>query len=564
MKEGKTTKSTVKKKTNNKSSKSVSRNDSEVKVRQVNPVENDFQDVEDDNDKRLIVFIAVGILVVVGTIIGLLVGLKDEKEEPPKKPDDEVVIPTKPEEKNDEEEEIVYGEEKALPIVRKVTKSSKDDEEDENEEETENNNQNESSETSNYEVTYYYGDENKTVSVETGGTVGDFVPSGYENCTYYSDDTKETEIDASTEITESTNVYAVCSVINYTINYDAESSNPVSYNVEMDDITLTDPTDSSKTGYFAGWFLDSNFENEVKIIDKSIVEDGDISENTINIYSKYTDKIQIVYYNEQGGVVMNDEVESETDQYAVKSGQGYCLDGDFEKWTMGDNNNYNEGDLISITEKTELYAVCVVPDTKEDEIVGASSNETENPQESMESLDNDTLTEGNDTEGNNIVDNEEILNNEEKTEEELNQEQNQNDENGEMLNDTLDNDKVNTENDLSSDSTFEDNPENEIINNEDPNKTELDENKVDESSNNESESDNKSDELSNNENDNSNNLVDESKDEKKDDEKENVTEKTENESNEKESVETSSNKEEVNNKVEEVVKEDVTTESTIE
>lgn len=55
-------------------------------------VEDNF--LEEENDKRVIVFVAIAILVIVGTIIGLLVGC-EKKEEDPVKPNDNKTNPIK-------------------------------------------------------------------------------------------------------------------------------------------------------------------------------------------------------------------------------------------------------------------------------------------------------------------------------------------------------------------------------------------------------------------------------------------------------------------------------------
>lgn len=42
--------------------------------------------MEEDSDKRVIIFVAIAILVIVGTIIGLLVGCEKKEEDDPVKP----------------------------------------------------------------------------------------------------------------------------------------------------------------------------------------------------------------------------------------------------------------------------------------------------------------------------------------------------------------------------------------------------------------------------------------------------------------------------------------------
>ena len=159
-----------------------------VKKIDVEEINKDFDDVESE-DRRLIVFIAIAILVIVGTVIGLLVGC-ERKEEVEPKPDDpgtDVIVPEKPDEKGNEEEEGVVTRE----IVRKVravyqakkTKKSKGKKDN-----------NDNDETVTYNVTYYLGEETNVEEVEEGKTPPKYVPLGYSACRYYKDSKLETEL----------------------------------------------------------------------------------------------------------------------------------------------------------------------------------------------------------------------------------------------------------------------------------------------------------------------------------------------------------------------------------
>ena len=78
-----------------------------VKRIDVDEINKDFDDVETE-DRRLIVFIAIAILVIVGTVIGLLVGCEkkeNETKEPDKPGKTDVVVPEKPDEKGNKEDE---------------------------------------------------------------------------------------------------------------------------------------------------------------------------------------------------------------------------------------------------------------------------------------------------------------------------------------------------------------------------------------------------------------------------------------------------------------------------
>ena len=99
MKEGK--KKITAKKNMSSAKKAAPKNEPpKVKKVDVEEINKDFEDVENE-DRRLIVFIAIAILVIVGTVIGLLVGCeKKENNKPePNKPNTDVVVPEKPDEK---------------------------------------------------------------------------------------------------------------------------------------------------------------------------------------------------------------------------------------------------------------------------------------------------------------------------------------------------------------------------------------------------------------------------------------------------------------------------------
>ena len=75
----------------------MNQKNSRVKDVDFTPIEENFLDEKED--KRLIVFIALAILVIVGTIIGLLVGCQKKEQDEPKKPAD-IVEPEKDDKKN--------------------------------------------------------------------------------------------------------------------------------------------------------------------------------------------------------------------------------------------------------------------------------------------------------------------------------------------------------------------------------------------------------------------------------------------------------------------------------
>ncbi len=256
-----------------------------VKKIDVEEINKDFDDVENE-DRRLIVFIAIAILVIVGTVIGLLVGCekKQNVEPEPEKPGTDVIVPEKPDEKGNEEDEGVVTRE----IVRKVravyrthkTKKSttgKKDKKDETEEET-----------VTYDVTFYLGEETNVEEVEEGKTPSEYVPDGYSVCRYYKDSALEEEYDMTEKITSSVNIYMDCDAITYTIVYDPETSNPTEYEVTDGDVALADPT-VPENQYFNGWYTEPEFTNKVTALNKSLIKHAD-ENNVIHLYAYFSDE----------------------------------------------------------------------------------------------------------------------------------------------------------------------------------------------------------------------------------------------------------------------------------
>lgn len=293
MKEGKTTKTTAKKKTYNNTRNHTSRGVKEApKVREVKAEEFEENFLEEDGDKRLIVFIAIAILVIVGTVIGLLVGCQKEKTPEPEKPNDDIVVPdNKKDDKKEESNNYDYDYEKPLPVVRKVTKKTKTTKETETTEEGEG-----ETEPLTHMVTFIVNGTNEITSVEDGNPAEKYEPVGYTNCSYYSDEemTSEYEFNA---ITENTNIYMVCELVEYTVVYDTEvEGNPTTYTVE-DEIVALNPAQSDE-GVFDGWYTAKENGDKVATLDKNIVNYAN-SENVINLYAVFTTNSDEVLADEE-------------------------------------------------------------------------------------------------------------------------------------------------------------------------------------------------------------------------------------------------------------------------
>lgn len=85
--------------------------------------------------------------------------------------------------------------------------------------------------------------------------------------------------------------------INYTISYELNEgenhpSNPLTYNIEGNDIVLENPSRSGCE--FLGWYTDSTFDNQIYSIKTSILED-------ITIYAKWKILTYNITYNLNGG-----------------------------------------------------------------------------------------------------------------------------------------------------------------------------------------------------------------------------------------------------------------------
>lgn len=247
-----------------------------VKKIEVEEINKDFDDVENE-DRRLIVFIAIAILVIVGTVIGLLVGCEKKNKTPePEKPGTDVIVPEKPDKKDDKDEGVVTRE-----IIRKVravytgkktkknNKGKKDKEE----------------ETVTYNVTYYLGEETNVEEVESGKKPPKYVPTGYSVCRYYKNSDLTEDYDMDQAIKSNVNIYMDCDAITYTIVYDTESNNPSEYDVTQGEVALGEPL--GYEGYFNGWYSDPEFSNKVTSLSKSVVEFAD-DNNTIYLYAYIT------------------------------------------------------------------------------------------------------------------------------------------------------------------------------------------------------------------------------------------------------------------------------------
>ena len=336
MKQGKA--NTAKKKTTKPSTHTTKPKVREVKAK---PVDKDFVDVDEGTDNRLIVFVAIAILVILATIIGLLVGCEKNKEPEPEKPIDEIVVP----EKEDKDNGVVTRE-----IVRKVksTYSSKK--------------KTSTTSTPTYTVTIYFNDEPTTQDVKKGETINDEAPKGYSTCTYYTDEDMTEEFDPSTGITGETNLFMTCEVMVYTVTYDPEgTNNPGTYTVEDNDTEL----EAAPGDNFQGWFAEDG--TEVKSLNSSVIDLAD-GERVIKLTAKF---------GEVTGETSDDETDDtadDTDAVTTNMADGTeTLDGDSES---GDAEGDGTGGRRALVLEDPLEE-----EPKEEDSETVEPNEEENKEE---------------------------------------------------------------------------------------------------------------------------------------------------------------------------------------
>lgn len=298
-------------------------------------IEDNF--IDEDDDKRVIIFIAIALLVIIGIIIGLIAGCEKVEEDPVKPSEQQdIVLPDVEEEKEEKEKS------ENKPIVKKVTTI----------EETKTN--------STYEIVFYYNNLEDTyrTSVKEGNKVSKYLPEGFESCKYYKNSNFTNEFNFNDGIYENKNIYMDCEITEYTIIYDKQTTNPTTYTVLDGTITLTNPTTEN---IFTGWYLDENYTTKVTKLSSDIISYA--KDKIIYIYGKEVEYLNINYYNDVNDLESHEEINKEQkDNYSVHSGNDYCtIEGNFLGWTTVNGSKtikYNEGNEISLNDDLNLYPVC--------------------------------------------------------------------------------------------------------------------------------------------------------------------------------------------------------------
>lgn len=306
-------------------------------------VKNDEKFMEEENDNRVIIFIAIAILVIIGTIIGLLVGCdKKTDDKDPVKPKDNIVVPDNNKKDEDKKEET------KTTVIKKVTTKSNDNTNKTNEEEA-------------YVVSFNLLDEDSVYTVEVkNGKVTPYVPYGYDSCKYYSDEKLTTEFDFNKTITQNTNVYTSCSITTYKIIYDRETTSPKEYLIKDGKVALSGV--ELETGFFEGWYTTPDFSGDkVEYLGRNLVNIAN-SDNEIYLYAKIAEKYEVRYHGSDGTVSMVAPVSSQKDNqmlimdYSWLAPEGMKLLG---YSTSKDSKviKYQPYQTITVTSDIDLYMV---------------------------------------------------------------------------------------------------------------------------------------------------------------------------------------------------------------
>ncbi|MGM9875392.1 MAG: hypothetical protein ACI32H_05675 [Bacilli bacterium] len=292
--------------------------------------------IEEENDNRVIIFIAIAILVIIGTIIGLLVGCdKKSEEKDPVKPKDDIVVPDKKEEDKKED--------KKTTVIKKVTTKAND-----TKEET-------------YVVSFNLLDEDDVYTVEVkNGKVSPYVPSGYNSCKYYADENLTKEFDFTNKITGNTNIYTSCNIAVYTIIYDKDTNSQTEYNLKEGKVALSDA--NLETGFFEGWYTTPDFSGErVNYLSRDLIKIAN-EQNEIHLYAKVVENYKIRYYSKNGQLhatftfTSKDEMPVTIENYGGQAPEGMKRLG----FTTNPESNvieYKIGQKVTLTGDLDLYSV---------------------------------------------------------------------------------------------------------------------------------------------------------------------------------------------------------------
>ena len=292
--------------------------------------------IEEENDNRVIIFIAIAILVIIGTIIGLLVGCdKKSEEKDPVKPKDDIVVPDMKEEDKKED--------KKTTVIKKVTTKSND-----TNEET-------------YVVSFNLLDEDDVHTVEVkNGKVSPYVPNGYTSCKYYADENLTKEFDFTNKITSNTNIYTSCSIAVYTIIYDKDTNSQTEYDLKEGKVALSDA--NLEKGFFEGWYTTPDFSGDrVYYLSKDLTKIAN-EQNEIRLYAKVADSYSIRYHSKGGEVGITFTYYSQKEMpIRIENYGGFAPEGmkklGFATKPGSNVIEYQVNQMVTLTGDLDLYAV---------------------------------------------------------------------------------------------------------------------------------------------------------------------------------------------------------------
>lgn len=298
-------------------------------------IEIDDDYIEDD-DRRVIVFVALALLIIIATVIGLLVShQKNEINKDVKEPHRDYIVP---ELEVDDENKIVNNVVTPVSIIIN------------NEEDNQENNINET-----YEITYhYYG---KTHVIKVNDTVEKYVPLGYSSCKYYIDENNSIEYDFNEKVSSSKDIYMSCEEKVYTIKYSHLSNNKPEYKLSDGIVPLID---AETDLIFNGWYTDKEYINKVTSLSEELLKYS--NDEIINLYASFIPYYTVNYYNNSGEIIDSVKVTKEQlNDYKLLDGSNLSYENNkFLGWSTKKNSmkiDYFNNDSIDISSDINLYAV---------------------------------------------------------------------------------------------------------------------------------------------------------------------------------------------------------------
>lgn len=315
-------------------------------------IEIDEEFIEDD-DKRVIVSVALALLIIIGTVIGLLVShQKSETNRDVKEPHRDYIVP---ELEVDDENKIVNRVVAPVSIIINNENSVQ-----------ENNNKRA------YEITYhYYG---KTHVIKVNDIIEKYVPLGYSSCKYYTDENNSIEYDFNEKVNSSKDIYMSCEEKVYTIKYSHLSNNKTEYKLSDGIVSLSD---AETDLIFNGWYTDKEYTNKVTSLSEDLLKYS--NDGVINLYASFIPYYTVNYYNNNGEIIDSVKVTKEQlNNYELLDGS-YLSDGNnkFLGWSTKNNSmviDYFNNDSIDVSGDIDLYAVfgsSIVIFTDNDKVIEA-------------------------------------------------------------------------------------------------------------------------------------------------------------------------------------------------